>query len=1210
MHSDILTLLKLPALSCRASLCFLEFPFKPGVSPLGLFTGEGEVSLTAPMHQRNQNLVVLRSWVEEGLTKLVVTGISGAARSYFISQLLLEMDRPCLILLADAKEANRFYRELEFFLPEALVHSGPGERRLYDFPIYDISPLTGLSPHRDVVTRRLQALYALISEQNPIVVTSVDAVTLRILPKDAMINAVDYMEIGEELDRDHLLQRLQANGYLRTSLVEEMGDYSVRGGVVDIFPPLYAQPVRLEFWGDRIESIRHFHALNQRSTDHLKEMVLLPANEIIMDRENIRRARSMGRLPSQFQDGPSFPGQEAWLNHFYGCLDTLLDFFPRHGLLTLIEPHRIDKEKSKFEEKFHRDSERYRLEAEERESPFPDINGLLLSHEDMKQDFENYQCIDFTELAIENQRASARTLHIKGTWTIEDDLDVRIAGRGRVSMAPLAEKVTEWLNFGSRVILVCRTEQQANRLKEILKNYEVHVDERVHHWDKISRSSGLSICLGRLSKGFAWPELRIYVVSEDEIFGSKRPRARAPVGMGEERLSLTAFSQINVGDLVVHQDHGIGRYAGLCKMEIEQKANDFVLIEYANNDRLYVPADRISILQKYVGADESNPKLDRLGGRSWDLAKERAKKAIREIAKQLLQIYALRKYRKGYAFSRPDNYFREFEATFEHEETADQIKAIDEVLSDMESENPMDRLVCGDVGFGKTEVAIRAAFKAVMDGKQVALLVPTTVLAEQHYETLRFRMEPYQINVAVLSRFKPRAEQKETLAKLRSGKIDVLIGTHRILQRDVSFRDLGLLIIDEEQRFGVKQKEALKKYRALVDVLALTATPIPRTLHMSLMGVRDLSIIETPPEDRLAIQTYLLPYDEATIIHAIELELERGGQVFFVHNRVQTIEKMTNRLMQMVPQARFAIAHGQKKERDLEETMIRFLRKEIDVLVCTTIIESGLDIPSTNTIIINDADRFGLSQIYQLRGRVGRSKENAFAYLLISGSSKLTREAEKRLKALMDFSHLGAGIHLALHDLKIRGGGNILGFTQSGHISAIGYELYMRLIEQAVAELKGEEWHEEINPEINVVMPAYLPDNYISDIDVRLNLYRRLSSLWQEAELQIMIEEMKDRFGHPPVEVSNLLAVMSVRLLLKKAGVNRLDVSRDALTFTFSNETTVDPVKAVKLVKEAPRKFEFLSEGKLRAKIHKESTLEALIEAKRIIGELDLAQNI
>jgi transcription-repair coupling factor (superfamily II helicase) len=1162
------------------------------------------------MHLRNQNLVELNRWIEEEVKHLSVTGISGTARVFFIARLLLEMDRPCLLVLPDAKAASRFYRELEFFLPEAFVHRGAGGKRLFSFPIYDISPLTGLSPHRDVITRRLEALYALTSEPNPLVVTSIEAVTMRILPKDALINALEFMELGEELDRETLLQRLQTNGYFRTSLVEEMGDYSVRGGVVDIFPPVYLQPVRLEFWGDRIESIRHFDTLTQRSTEHLGEVILLPANEIIMDRENVRRARSMGRLPQIFQDISSFPGQEAWLNHFYSHLHTLFDYFPRNGLLLLIDPHRIEQGRTRFSQKVEKDSERYRQEAEERESPFPEIDGLLLSDTDLDQCLDRYQRMDFSALEIEKQGPSAKSMHIGGIWTVDEDLDVRVAGKGRVSMAPLAEKISQWLDLGSGVILVCRTLQQANRLKEILGNYDVHVDELVDRWEEVSSGNGLSICLGRLPQGFVWADLGIFVVSEDEIFGSKRPRAKAPAGLGEDRAGLSAFSQIHLGDLVVHQEHGIGRYSGLRKMEIEQKANDFLLVEYAHNDRLYVPADRITILQKYIGADERNPKLDRLGGRSWDLAKEKAKKAIREIAKQLVEIYALRRYRKGYAFSLADNTFREFEATFEHEETPDQIKAIDDVLSDMESDRPMDRLVCGDVGFGKTEVAIRAAFKAVLDGKQVALLVPTTVLAEQHYETFRLRMEPYQVRVSVLSRFKSRSEQKEILGKVRSGKIDVLIGTHRILQKDVSFRELGLLIIDEEQRFGVKQKETLKKYRALVDVLALTATPIPRTLHMSLMGVRDLSIIETPPEDRLAIQTYLLPFDKATITHAIESELERGGQVFFVHNRVQTIEHMADQLMTLVPRARFAVAHGQMKERELEETMIRFLRKEIDVLVCTTIIESGLDIPSTNTILINDTDRFGLSQIYQLRGRVGRAKENAYAYLLISEGSKLTREAEKRLKALMDFSQLGAGIHLALHDLKIRGGGNILGFTQSGHISAIGYELYMKLIEQTVAELKGEEWHEEINPEINVDIPAYLPEDFISDIDVRLNLYRRLSSLREEAELTVMIEEMKDRFGPPPVEVSNLVAVMSVRLLLKKTGVSKLDVSTESLIFTFSPESPVDPEKVVGLVERDPNRFQFLSERKLKVKIDEKPSLDALLEAIRITKELDRALGI
>jgi transcription-repair coupling factor (superfamily II helicase) len=1157
------------------------------------------------MDSKNHNLFKLKKWVEDGDMDLRVTGLSGTARAYFLAQLFSEIEKPCLVILPQAKDANRFYRELEFFLPEFFVNKDPGVRRLYDFPAYDISPLAGLSPHRDVITRRLQSLYALTSQKDPIVITSVEAILFKILPQEAMRKAIFSMEAGDEVERDTLIQLLEENGYLRTSLVEERGDYSVRGGVIDIFPPLYSQPVRLEFWGDHIESIRHFDGLSQRSTDHLKEVHLLPASEIIMGRENVERARSMGRLPSQLRDVGSFPGQEAWLNHFYSHLDTLFDYFPRNGLSILIDSLRIEMEEDRFSEKAQKDRETYRQEAAERESPFPEIKGMLLSRQTIGSLLEDYQRINFSEVAIEKEEDSQRSIHVRETFQLDDDLDVRLAGKGRVSLAPLAEKISGWLNLESRVVLVCRTEQQAHRLEEILHNYRVEVDQVVSHWSSVSIRKGLSICIGRLTQGFVWPELGTYVISEDEIFGPKRPRAKTREMKPDGGLNWTALSQLKEGDLVVHRDHGIGRYGGLSNMEIGHKLNDFVIIEYADNDRLYIPADRLSILQKYIGADERNPKLDRLGGRSWDLAKKKAKRSVMEIAKQLVEIYALRKYRKGFAFSHPDNYFREFEATFEYEETPDQIKAIEDVLSDMESGRPMDRLVCGDVGFGKTEVAIRAAFKAVMDGKQVALLVPTTILAEQHYETFTERMEPYRVRVGVLSRFKTRAEQKETLAKVRSGKIDVLIGTHRILQKDISFHELGLLIIDEEQRFGVKQKERLKRYRALVDVLALTATPIPRTLHMSLMGVRDLSIIESPPEERLAIQTYLSPYDESTIVHAIESELERKGQVFFVHNRVQTIDHITNKLFQMVPQARFAIAHGQMKERDLEETMISFLQKEIDVLVCSTIIESGLDIPSVNTIIINEVDRFGLSQIYQLRGRVGRSKEHAYAYLLLSSGSRITREAEKRLKALMDFSHLGAGIHLAMHDLKIRGGGNILGFTQSGHIAAIGYELYMKLVEQAIAELKGETWREEIDPEINADMPAYLPGYYVSDTDVRLNLYRRLSSLSEESDLEVMEEEMGDRFGPPPEEVSNLLNVMSVRLLLKRMSVVRLEVSNEVLIFTFSPDTEIDPVRLVKLLEGQRHRYQFVSETKLKVTIPRRASIEALLEAKRILEAFD-----
>ncbi len=1133
---------------------------------------------------------------------LRVTGVSGSARSYLLARLLVKTEKPALVILPTAKHAKGLYRELEFFLPGSVVGGREGQRRLYDFPVYDISPLTGLSPHKEVVFRRIQSLYALRTEEKPIVITSVEAMMLRILPREVMTGAVEYLETGEEVDRDQLLRTLEANGYLRTSLVEEEGDYSVRGGVIDVFPPLHDSPVRLEFWGDGLESIRHFDPVTQRSAGQVHDAVILPANEIIMAPGNIQRARSMGRIPAPFQDSGSFPGQEAWLNHFYDAPETLLDYLPEEGLLCLMDTPHIEREADKFADRFQKDAERYRLDSAESERPFPELKGIVLSPDALHGSFESYQRIAFTELPLETAGAAATTLRIAGESRAEEGLDLRFAGRGKISMAPLAEKISGWVGMGARVVLVCRTQQQANRIREILENYRVTADELVGRWDEVSHGSGLSLCLGRLSKGFSWSDQGLFVISEDQLFGPKRGRARPRRQAGAGELGWTSFSQLKEGDLVVHQDHGIGQYGGLCKMEIEEKVNDFVIIDYAQNDRLYLPADRISILQKYVGVDEGNPRLDQLGGRSWKVAKEKAKKSVKEIARQLVEIYALRKYRKGYTFSPPDNFYREFETTFEHEETRDQIKAIDDILDDMGREMPMDRLVCGDVGFGKTEVALRAAFKAVADGKQVAVLVPTTVLAEQHYETFRGRMAPFGIEIGVLSRFKSQAEQKEIIAKVRSGKIDVIIGTHRILQKDMGFRDLGLLIIDEEQRFGVKQKERLKKYRALVDVLALTATPIPRTLHLSFMGIRDLSIIETPPEDRLAIKTYLTPFDEATIARGIEAELNRGGQVFFVHNRVQTIENMADRVARIVPRARLAIAHGQMREKDLEDTMMRFLGKEIDVLVCTTIIESGLDIPSANTIFINEADRFGLAQIYQLRGRVGRSDEDAFAYLLLSKGADLTREAEKRLRALMDFSHLGAGMHLAMHDLKIRGGGNILGFSQSGHISAIGYELYLRLIEQSIAELKGEEWQEDINPEINVNLPAYLPAGYISDGDVRLNLYRRLSSLREESELRSITEELHDRFGPPPPEVSNLLRVVSIRLLLKRVRVSRLDITREGLTFTFHQDTRVNPEGLIRMAERRPREYRFLSGNRLKVSTRDQTPLEALGKAREVIG--------
>ncbi|MEJ2586759.1 MAG: transcription-repair coupling factor [Deltaproteobacteria bacterium] len=1152
----------------------------------------------------------IKKWLGQESGRAEVIGLTDSVSAYFLSEVLAEVHGPSLIILPERKSAQSFYGMLEFFTGSSAKENAPSQVRLYQFFPYDISPLSGLSPHPERVSQRIRALYALLNDKAAAVVTSVETICFGIIPKDAFVNAMEYFEIGEEVDRGQLLDTLETTGYQRTSLVEEQGDYSVRGGVIDLFSPLDRLPIRMEFWGDHLESIRQFNPETQRSQREMESFVLLPAAEILLKPENTGRARSMGRLPSQSQQGiiTAFPGQEAWLEHFYPHLDSLLAYLPQNGLIASFDSHRWKAQVEKAHRKFVADQEKFKEESAEKGDPFPHLENLPISVDEMDHHLNRHQRLEFSQLGLADQTNLDMMMTMEGPFHLEGDITFSLANRGTLSLAPLAEQIESWRQSRFRVVITCRARQQAVRLQEILENYQVPIDGTIEGWETVPRSPGVYLCLGGLSKGFVWRDLGLCILSEDDIFGAKRRIQKKPK-RGKDALNWSSLSLLKAGDFVVHEEHGIGRYGGLSTMEVAGRVHDFVVIEYAGNSKLYLPADRVSILQKYAGANDRDPKLDQLGGQAWEIAKRKAGKSIKKIARQLVELYALRKHRKGNAFSPPDPHYRQFEAGFEHEETDDQLRAVEDVLTDLASDEPMDRLICGDVGFGKTEIAVRAAFKVVADGKQVAFLVPTTVLAEQHFETLSSRMAGYGISVGLLSRFKTKAEQLDVIAKVRSGKINILVGTHRILQKDVRFADLGLLIVDEEQRFGVKQKETLKRYRAMVDVLAITATPVPRTLQMSMMGVRDLSVIETPPEDRLAIETYLSRYDAPLIIRAIEAEVARGGQTFFVHNRVQTIDRMAEKLKGLVPGARFAVAHGQMRAKDLEETMFRFLKKEVDVLVCSTIIESGLDIPSANTIIINEVDRMGLAQIYQLRGRVGRAKEKAYAYLLLSRDAVLTKDAEKRLKALMDFSHLGAGLHLAMHDLKIRGGGNILGFAQSGHISAIGYELYLKLIERAVSELKGEVWEDDINPEINVPIPAFLPGDYVMDTDVRLNLYRRLSGLIEKSELEEVIFEISDRFGPPPQEVENLFALMSVRLILKRLKIRKMDVGDHGVILTFSDNGTVDTERLIRTLHQIPKRYRLLPGNRLRIELGKLSLPEDFHKIEASVHFLDFNSN-
>ncbi len=774
-------------------------------------------------------------------------------------------------------------------------------------------------------------------------------------------------------------------------------------------------------------------------------------------------------------------------------------------------------------------------------------------------------------------------------------------------LAPLVEKIRKWTDDGNFVSFLCSGEEGIQRMSHLLEGYSLPVtrsdapflSEMVRHDGK----GRLILRDGKITEGFHLPGLKLVVVGEEEVFGKKEKRRKArPV---REGYFLKSFGELREDDYVVHTDHGIGKYLGLKKLSFGKIENDFLIIEYLGGDKLYIPVDRLDQIQRYIGPDGYVPNIDKLGGSSWDAVKKKVKRSVREIAEELVSVYAAREVMEGHSFSPTDRYYDEFSSSFEYDETPDQAKAIDDIISDMSDSRPMDRLICGDAGFGKTEVALRASFRAAMEGKQVVVLVPTTILAEQHYQTFARRLEKYPVSVEVLNRFKTRAQQKEIIEAINRGLVDIIIGTHRILQKDVVFKDLGLVIIDEEQRFGVSHKEKLKKLRALVDVLTMTATPIPRTLHLSLIGIRDLSIINTPPDDRLSIKTYALDFDEDAIRDAISRELERGGQVFFLHDRVRSIYTIARLIERLVPEARVGVAHGQMKSRELEDVMVKYLQRDYNVLVCTTIIGSGIDIPTANTMIINRADRFGLSQLYQLRGRVGRSKEEAYAFLLVPQGSILSEDARKRLQIIKEFSEPGSGFRIASHDLEIRGAGNLLGISQSGHISAVGYELYTQLMEKTVRELRGEKLpEEEIKPEINMGLPAFIPDDYITDMHRRLVTYKRVSMASTDDDLIEIREELEDCYGFVAPQVGNLLEIISIRNLLKDVWGKKMEYDGEKISIYFHKNSPVEPGKIIELSQKKIKGSRFTPDFKLSVPMSGLSCDEALRKAKSLLRDL------
>ena len=1143
-------------------------------------------------------------------TSIDLTGVHGSGSAYITAKLFASNDCSLVVVLPDRKRAMAFMDELEFYLPR-------GKRQVIYFPGYNILPFKALSFHSETASKRIAALYKLLSgREHHLIVTHVDTLLLKMIPKKRLANAADLVINNEEIDRDLLVARLNAGGYIRTSLVEEPGDYSVRGGILDVFSPSAGFPVRIELFGDYVESLRFFSPITQRGIKDIQEIEIVPANEAVIDPaelpEILGRLRKAGADAGvdpvlirghvdKIREEGWFPGMEGMLSIVYPELDSFMDYVPDHTLFLLENPLDIEASATVFEQKARQNFTS--AIAENRLSVTPE--SLYIDWSQVKSRLLEQKPLCFKHLTMDRRAADGAAF----SFDISDNtfLSSTLKGEGKTEslFQPLADWFLDKKNDGFRAVAVCSSTTQSQRLVAILRPYGVEPIFLKGFEEVESQKPGI-YCIpgyasGNLTRGFVSMEQGIALVTNQEIFGAKRRRSAG--GTKRAKSQFITPEELKEGDIVVHLEHGLGKYEGLVTLKLEGISGDFILISFRDDDRLYLPVDRMEMVEKYIGVDGYSPILDKIGGKTWQKSRAKAKKEVEKMAGELLKLYAERRVAKGFAFSRPDHFFNDFEASFPYEETPDQLKAIDDVLVDMESERPMDRLVCGDVGYGKTEVAIRATFKAVTDGKQVAIVVPTTILAEQHVHTFRERFGNYPITVESLSRFRTKGEQAKIVKNLEQGKLDVVIGTHRLLQKDIAFKSLGLLVIDEEQRFGVKHKEALKKRRSSVDVLALTATPIPRTLHMSLTGMRDISIISTPPVDRQPIVSYISEYDDAIAAGAIQKELERGGQIFFIHNNIKTIFKTAENLKKLVPEVRIAVAHGRLNEASLEKAMLQFINREIDMLVCTTIVESGLDIPSANTMIINRADMFGLAQIYQLRGRIGRGEEQAYAYLFVPEEHRLTRDAQKRLAALMEHRDLGSGFQIAMKDLQIRGAGSALGGSQSGHVAAVGYDMFLKLLDEAVADLKGQPLTDHLEPEINVTLSTFISDEYVQSIEQRLTIYRRLSQMTTVKEVAAMQQELVDRFGKLPEEAGNMLLKIMLRVLCVKAGVKKLDLTNVSLTLVFSAIHQRRPQALAGGVSMINAAHEFTAENTLRFSIGGKfkPVTRALGEAKKIL---------
>ena len=1081
--------------------------------------------------------------VKNKISPIELSGLADVGKVQIISATSEVVKRPILIITYNEIKAKKMLEDLKYFM-----------KNIDYFPRREIVAYDYEVESKDIPYERIEVLNKIKENKTDIVITTVEALMQKMISKELLYKYVIQFKIGDTYDLETIKQNLILLGYERNDLVENKGQFSIRGGIVDIGLS-EKQGIRIEFWGDEVDSIRYFNIASQRSTEMVQEVLIKPAHEFIVENiedvcKKIEQKYNEQSDIEMIRNGSYISKIDKYFNEFYEEQNTILDYINKNYIIFIDENSKIEARKNNI----ILDNNNLIKSLIEKEKFIPETIKNISGFE---CDLKNMQTIYLQEsdLYTHQNRYEFRYRTIN---FFKSEIDIVIAD------------IKTYINDNKKIIILGGTQNTCKKILNLLNDRQIP-----HKYaEKIEnvKNGEVIVTLGSISSGFECYDLKLVVINMSE--GLEQVAKRKKSSNAFKEAQKVVYADLKPGDYVVHKSHGIGEFIGINTITADKVTKDYIKIKYKDEDILYVPTSSLDTVRKYIGTGDKEPRLNRLGSKEWENTKNRVKNNLREVAKDLIELYAKRQKMQGFAFSKDNEWQKQFEDEFPYQETDDQLRCIEEAKKDMEQAKPMDRLLCGDVGYGKTEVAIRLAFKAVMDQKQVAYLVPTTVLANQQYEEFKTRMSEFAINVELLNRFRTTKEQENVIKKLKLGEIDIVIGTHRILSKDVEFKDLGLLIIDEEHRFGVQDKEKIKQLKNSVDVLTMTATPIPRTLHMSILGIRDMSVIYEPPQNRRPVQTYVLEYDDEVVKEAITREIERNGQVFYLYNKVEGIEKKANEVSKLVPEAKVGFAHGKMTGKELEQIMMDFIQKKIDVLVCTTILESGIDIPNANTIIVENADRLGLAQLYQIRGRVGRSDRQAYAYITYKREKLLSEVADKRLKAIKEFTEFGSGFKIAMRDLEIRGAGSLLGEIQHGHMEQVGYDTYCRLLDEVVKEMKGIEVKEEQDIQLDIDVSSYIPDNFIESNSQKIEIYQNIALCRTEEDIQNVIDEIIDRYGHMPEELENLIEIARIKNLCKEANVLKISQRKDKVVFYF-DKSKFNPEIVDKLIKKYSSNIRF-----------------------------------